>query len=452
LAVADYLISKGIKVRIFEASGRAGGRIRSVRTSEPIFNALAADFIVELGADRIYGTDSEMGKIIRLQKVPTTLFSQLTDFADYYIINGAYNTQGELEARPDFGALNTFKNAPTGSGSVLDAAVAAGISPDLHGIVNAWLGNNYGSSAGRVGVQGLGEALSLIQHDGVAFTLTTNPISDVITSRYDRALKRVQLNRAVKAIDYSGDTVNLTILNTLDNTQSTETVTKLVVTAPVTVLKNPSLMSFSPALPSSKTDALSRIGMDKSIRVIIEFKQNKFFRKPEDTGKLPAFIYGGNEVPSFFFSGAGKSELNRTVSLTINGAKAEELSLLTDTEKIEHILDEMDVVFDGEASENIRQYFPDEIPPDVDPTNPVIYIVKDWSKEEYIGGGQSYPMPGGTNADREALAEPIDDKVFFAGEAANVVGEFGTISGAIKAGETAAEKVVEAILAENATS
>ena len=70
----------------------------------------------------------------------------------------------------------------------------------------------------------------------------------------------------------------------------------------------------------------------------------------------------------------------------------------------------------------------------------------------YIGGAQSYPLPGGTNADREELAAAIDAKIFFAGEATDFTGEFGTISGAIKSGERAAQEVVTAILEENAAS
>lgn len=451
LAVADYLISKGIKVKIFEASGRVGGRIRSVRPTDPIFDKLSV-FNVELGADRIFGTDSEMGKIVSLLKVPTTKFNQIPSIADYYIIDNEYYSQAEVDLRSDFTALNAFKSSVTGAGSVQDAADAAGISTDMQGILNAWLGNAYGSSVDRIGANGLGEALNLIEHDNTEFTLTVNPIGDVITSRYDKALKRVQLNRAVKAVSHNGEAINLTILNTSDNSETTETVTKLVVTSSVAVLKDLSLISFLPDLPTAKRDALNRIGMDASIRVILEFKQNTFFHKPAPGGKTPAFIYGGVEVPALFFSGSGKSGQNLTVSLTINGSKAEELSILTDAQKIDQILDELDVVFDGEASDNIRKYFPDEVPPGADPDNPIIYIVKDWSKEIYIGGGQSYPMIGGTNADREVLAEPIDQKIFFAGEAADVTGEFGTISGAIKSGERAALEVVTAILAENEAS
>jgi monoamine oxidase len=455
LAVADYLISKGIKVKIFEASGRVGGRIESLRQSNPVFNELAADFHVELGADRIFGTDSEMGSLIKLLKVPTTKFRQApTNATDYYIINDEYFSELEAMGRADFGTLMEFRlnglASYTGGGSVQSAA---GATADMQGILNSWLGNAYGSSADRIGANALGEALTLISHDKTEFMLVTNPISDVLTSKYDKALQKVQLNSAVKVVDYNEDaTITLTILNPTDSSETTEIVTKLVVTSPVPVLKDSSKISFSPALPVPKINALSRIGMDASIRIIIEFTRNNFFQKPDGAnippepapGPMPAFIYGGVECPAYFFAGAGKSELNRTLSLTINGAKAEELSALTDDEKIQRILDEMDVVFDGKASLNIRKRFPEE-------GGTIISVVKDWTKEPYILGGQSYPLVGGTNEDRVVLAAPIGQKIFFAGEATDVTGEFGTISGALKSGERAAEEVVAAIQAENAS-
>lgn len=448
LAVADYLISKGVKVKIFEASGRVGGRIESLKQSNPIFNELAADFHVELGADRIFGTDSEMGRIIKLLKVPTTNFRVApANASDYYIINDEYFSELEAMGRSDFGSLMEFRwnglASYTGGGSVQTAAAT---TADMQGILNSWLGNAYGSSADRIGASALGEALALIEHDKVEFMLTTNPINDVITSRYNNALQRVRLNSAVKSVDYNtDDSISLTIRNTTDNSETTEVVTKLVVTSPVTVLKDSSLISFSPALPSAKTNALSRIGMDASIRIILEFTRNDFFRKPME-GNNPAFIYGGTEIPAYFFSGAGRSELNRTLSLTINGPKAEELRALPDDDaRIAKVLEELDVVFDGKATLNVRKRFPED-------GGTIISIIKDWTNEPYIKGGQSYPLVGGTNDDRVELAAPIDQRIFFAGEATDVTGEFGTISGALKSGERAASEVVAAILEENSAS
>lgn len=150
LAVADYLISKGVKVKIFEASSKIGGRVDSLRQSSPLFNILAADFPVELGADRIFGTDSEFGKIVQQERIPRTFFHDApTSSVDYYIINDEYVTQADAEARADFQQLKAFRDsglaAYTGGGSVQDAA---GASAEMQGILNSWLGNAYGSIIG----------------------------------------------------------------------------------------------------------------------------------------------------------------------------------------------------------------------------------------------------------------------------------------------------------------
>lgn len=451
LAVADYLISKGVRVKIFEASSEIGGRVMNLKPSSPLYNVLAADFPVELGADRIFGSNSEFGKTIQQERIARNFFREApTNAIDYYIINNEYVSQSDAEARADFQSLKAFRETGlasyTGGGSV---QTAAGASADMQGILNAWLGNEYGSSADRIGANAMGEALTMIaaEHDTREFTLRGNPMVNVLTARYESAVKRVTLNSAVQNVSYSGDEVTLAIKD-----GAPVIVNKVVVTSPIAILKDSSKLSFSPGLPASKNDALSRIGMDASIRIIIEFRLNTFFETDVDLNINPAVIYGGQVCPSYFLSGVGRSKLNLTVSLTINGPAAEDLraNYLTDKAKIEHILDEMDVVFDNQAAVNIRKYFPEDLPPGAE--FDAIYLIKDWTDQEYIGGGISYPKVGGTNADRETLAEPISDKIFFAGEATDTTGEFGTVSGAIKSGERAAEQVIAAILAENAGS
>src|SRR5688572_2182458 len=56
LYVADILQSKGLKVVIYEASDRVGGRIRSIRQFDE--NPLSNSYPIELGAERVLGEDS----------------------------------------------------------------------------------------------------------------------------------------------------------------------------------------------------------------------------------------------------------------------------------------------------------------------------------------------------------------------------------------------------------
>ena len=124
----------------------------------------------------------------------------------------------------------------------------------------------------------------------------------------------------------------------------------------------------------------------------------------------------------------------KTLSITVGGAKAAQLSALGKG-AISVLLDELDSIFAGKATLNVRK----------DTNDNTIGIIQDWSLEPFIKGGSAYLKAGGTNQDRVALATPINDKLFFAGEATDVNGEFGTINGALLSGERAAKEVLTTI-------
>jgi monoamine oxidase len=63
-----------------------------------------------------------------------------------------------------------------------------------------------------------------------------------------------------------------------------------------------------------------------------------------------------------------------------------------------------------------------------------------WGRDPYALGAYSYARPGDAGA-RPVLAEPVDDRLFFAGEACTV-NDYSTAHGAYRTGETAAEAVL----------
>ncbi|HSC94935.1 MAG TPA: NAD(P)/FAD-dependent oxidoreductase [Burkholderiales bacterium] len=62
-----------------------------------------------------------------------------------------------------------------------------------------------------------------------------------------------------------------------------------------------------------------------------------------------------------------------------------------------------------------------------------------WQQDPFARGAYSYVTVGGHGA-RQALAEPLHDTLFFAGEAADDEGEHGTVAGALQSGERAARE------------
>jgi len=65
----------------------------------------------------------------------------------------------------------------------------------------------------------------------------------------------------------------------------------------------------------------------------------------------------------------------------------------------------------------------------------------DWQQDPFARGAYSYLTVGAHDA-RAALAQPLDDTLFFAGEATEEEG--GTVAGALQSGTRAAHEVLAA--------
>jgi len=432
LLAADILATKGISVTILEATAQAGGRVQSLVNQEGLIYQSIGDFPIELGAEYFQGNDSFLGKLAANLNLATV---NLPEESRRYVLGNAARSASELIGNADFEAVQAFMDGLTTytgpATSMKDAA--GGLSPDAMALLNGQAGNFYGSSSDRVGVKGIAEQLKIIDHDEEYYVLKNHPMQDVLISRFFSLKDKIQFNAPVKSINYSSDPITVTLEN-----GDQLTANKVVVTVPVTILKNG--ITFAPGLPAAKTSALNRIGMDPSIRVILEFKKNFW-------GLDSSLFWGGNVAPQYFNAGIGRSEFSQILTVTINGPKALELSNLNDDVLIvKAVLADLDVQYEGKASEFIRRELPDEADPRPPEQQEMIAFVKDWTKAPYAKGGFSYPLAATTLDDRTALIEPINNKLFFAGEATDISGEPGTVNGAFASGERVAEDVVQSIL------
>jgi monoamine oxidase len=66
-----------------------------------------------------------------------------------------------------------------------------------------------------------------------------------------------------------------------------------------------------------------------------------------------------------------------------------------------------------------------------------------WSNDPFSRGAYSYPKVGGLKA-AQILAEPVNDTIFFAGEATDFQGANGTVHAALASGKSAAQKIIKA--------
>lgn len=439
LYAADILHAKGINVKIFEASDRLGGRVRSLGifdkpTASLLFdpeNLLSSDYPTDLGADRIFGSDAVFAKFIGQQNVPSVEFS--SSAASRYMLDGAVVDETTAQSNSNFVAaqnfFNNFSGYLGGNTTVEQAIQAAGINPTMYAILNAWIGNAHGTNNSRLGATGVAESLRLLTRNKSELLLTRNSMQDALLSRFDNVVLKASLNTVVRNINYqNATTITLSGTRTVNGATEafSEEVNRVIVTVPVSILKGGDI-TFTPALPGDKITALSHMAMDPAMRVFLDFKQNFW-------GESVDYIYGGTKGPEYFNSGVGRSANARTLSVTVQGPKAQELSALG-KDVVPALLSELDLVYDGKATKNQR----------VDSQGNTISVVQDWSKEPYIQGGVSYLLAAGVNEDRITLAAPISNRLFFAGEATDTTGDSGTVNGALLSAERAAQELITSI-------
>ncbi len=429
LYAADILRVKGIKVTILEASSQPGGRIRSLRNQTDAqyqsFNtASQADFPIELGGEVVYGSNSSWGKLISDLSLPNV---EVDPTAPRYILDNQAKTGADWKSDSDWNAVQNFVNGLpnfTGGNTV---QTAAAVSTRAQALLNSQTGNFYGTTSDRIGARGLAESLKLSKRDTKQLMTRANPWQDIIISRFSEVIPSIVLNTVVKKIDWSSTLITIT-----DSNGKEYTATKVIVTVPLSILKNGDI-TFTPGLDATKTSALAKFKMDAAMRIVLDFKTNFW-------GLDSSYIWGGSTVPQYFNSGVGRSKFFRSMALTIYGQRAEQLSVLSDYNKVLTILAELDAVYQGQATRFIRR----DLDNPNDSTN-LLYLVKDWTKDEYIKGGFSYPLVGTTNADRKDLSLPLADKLYFAGEATDVDGDSGTVSGALNSAARVVEEIVKSI-------
>ncbi|MEK9164377.1 MAG: FAD-dependent oxidoreductase, partial [Chloroflexota bacterium] len=94
---------------------------------------------------------------------------------------------------------------------------------------------------------------------------------------------------------------------------------------------------------------------------------------------------------------------------------------------------------DGEivaaAMKTLRQMYGDDIP------EPEAWLITRWGSDPFAYGSYSHAAPGATEDDFAALAEPVGDRLFFAGEATSEYS--ATVHGAYLSGVREAGRIAE---------
>lgn len=408
LEAAKKLSAAGVKfINILEANNRWGGRVKTLTGF--------ADFPVELGAEEIHGEKSDFKKMF--DKQGKTLIDSY-DSEDYFFYKGNLITGTNISNDSDFKKAQKIADEISeyagGDVSVLQHIISNNITqPELVAYLNAILGNENGTDISKISMKGLALNDNLWSAGEKNFVAQNASIYEVLASNYINQLSLINYEKQVNSINYSGEQIEV-------KTTGNETflADKVIVTVPISVLKK-NIILFSPALPQNKLNAIQQIGFDSGMKIIIKFSQ-RFWA--EDTGS----IYGEGYVPEFWTTGLNKGT-NNVLTAFVMGDKATYLSSLGNN-AIQEVLMQLNAMYGNNVATNNYQS----------------HFIMDWSKEPFIEGAYSFPQVGTSGAFLN-LSLPVNDKLYFAGEATHSGGHNATVHGAIETGQRVAEEIINSI-------
>ena len=398
------------EIEILEAGDRIGGR---VHTLDNVFGA----FDLELGAAATYGVNAFSQLIQPGQRSD----SDPVNDAAYFIDGNSYSSAA-MQSDADFMQLqSSWQNMNLYKGSselTLSEYIEQSAVPErVRFLFRERAEMLCGTGIARASlIHSVAEALP---YDGLTRSHAgSTGFHRVLLNAYSGILPYVLSNTAVAAIDYSGEQILVS-----DRQQVQRRYDRVLISVPVSVLQmpasNPEHIAFTPTLPAAKRDAIEQMGMDAATRIVLRLKRrfwNHGIKSFYSDGPIGRFDVLSENLLSNQF----------VVAATVYGTAAEALAQQSDAE--------IAAAIEADWLKSIGTIALNSI---------TAQLVKHWSKEPGIRGGFSHLKPGSDAGARATLAEAVNGKLYFAGEACHTGNKSGTLHGAVETGNSAAAAIIQ---------
>lgn len=409
LAAAQHLTGAGKRCLVLEARDRVGGRIWT--------SGEWPDLPVDLGASWIHGTEGNpvFDEINRLG-IPSSVFDvgsfEGGGSAKYYAPDGTVLDADQIDKRVSrvISELERTAGAPAAGQRSFQQALDAlppplreqARAPEVAAALTDYAGD-FGATPDKLALSALDEGDSFTGKQRVlpgGYSQLTQRMADGLPIRFGTPATAVSLS----------DPGFIEV----DSLGGKWRAGKVIVTVPLGVLKRTAIR-FDPALPKQHLAAIERLGMGRFEKMILRF-ESAFW---DDVDQIQ--VLGRPGVPF-----AGWYNLNRVAGqpalMALNGGAA---AAATDglAPRRKAVL----------AAEALSGVYRDRFRP------PVGFQASDWWADQYSRGSYSFTAVGSGESDREALAEPIENRLWLAGEASHPT-LHSTVHGAWLSGRAAAEQ------------
>ena len=404
LATAKSLKSKGYNVRILEASMRYGGRIKTID-----IDGYKADF----GASWIHGIN---GNPLYSLANENSIQTKTTHYNPSYIfdMDGEDITSEEWEEVE--GLLGQLVDLAYENPNVSLSELLTLMEPNLnltekmkrifYGGVRSEIEIPYAVDAPEISSKALTTNDSFLGND-VIFPNGMAELTDILAEGLN-----IIYNTFVTKISYTGDKISIYAKNpshidpkrscmachSSSNASVLEheeifSADKVVFTLPLGMLKNENVV-FEPALPAHKLVAINNLGIGTMNKVFLIFDQNFWYKD----GYFFQYLKENYSNEIEFFSPAPTGTENILVAV-FAGKQARSIEHMGDADLLNLIMDDL------------KKMFGESIP------QPISWQKTTWHSNTFSLGAYPHLKPGSDLSACSIIAEPIGEKLFFAGDA-----------------------------------
>jgi monoamine oxidase len=193
---------------------------------------------------------------------------------------------------------------------------------------------------------------------------------------------------------------------------------------PLGVLKTRELVQFHPRL-EDKQNALRGLEMGHVVKIVFAFQER--FWTAASADELQFLVTQDEPFRGFWTSYPVYAP---TLVAWSGGPDADLLANLTSEQRADRALDSL-----ARALHVSRARVDAQV---------VTWATHDWGADAFARGAYSYVLVGGMES-QAVLAQPVEDTLFFAGEATELAGHQATVHGALFAGQRAAGEVIRSL-------
>lgn len=419
LAAARELSVSKFNVIVLEARDRIGGRINTHFDRE-------SPAPIELGAEFVHGKPPEILKLaertrVTLEEVPNV---------HWYFRNAVFSQSNEFWSNIEeaMAELADSTGPDRSFADFLDEYSRRHNITDIRAMATLYVEGFHAAHADRISVKGLNKTnRAAAEIDDDTQFRPSNGYVLIAQKLHDEAIEQgasFRFETVVREVAWSSGKV--TITTTKDEQFKAR---RLLLTVPLGVLQSGDV-SFVPRL-AAKEQAAKKLAVGQVAKVVLRFRE-RFWESlslPTEDGKRGelkdfAFIHAPDELPPTWWT-----QLPVRVPLLVGwagGTRAEKLLTDSDDALRDQSLKALVNIF-GVS----RQSLEDELEE---------FYTHDWALDPFALGAYSYIPVGGLEAQQD-LAEPVDNTIYFAGEATSTTGHHGTVHGALQSGLRAAQAI-----------